>query len=85
MRELGPPVIAPEAFVELSASSDTARVTALLPWKETVQMNPSTQKANAFFALVKLPKSYRTRPAVVTYILTDQAHNRTTITVDMER
>jgi len=74
----------PTLRLELSASPDTARVTALLPWKETVQMNPSMQKANAFFALVKLPKSYRTRPAVVTYILTDQAHNRTTITVDME-
>lgn len=72
----------PTLRLELDASEDTARVKALLPWGETVNLTPSEQP-HRFFALVPLPPAYQKGP--ITYILTDRAHNRTVITVDMEK
>lgn len=74
----------PTLRLELDASDDTARVTALLPWGDALRMNRSTQTANRFFALVPQPSEYRGKVAAVTFVLTDKAHNRTTVLVNME-
>ena len=39
----------------------------------------------AFFALVPLPANKAIEPLQITYVLTDRAHNRTTLTVDMSK
>ena len=62
---------------------DTARVKALLPWGEEVGLLPAGSP-HRFFALVPLSPARRAAASVVTYILTDHAHNRTAITVNME-
>jgi len=74
----------PMLRLEMDASPDTARVTALLPWGDPVSLQPSTQTANRFFALVPLPSEFEGKVATVTFVLTDKAHNRTTVTVNME-
>lgn len=76
--------------LELEASSDTTRVSALLPWGEQMELKPSTLHARRFFALAPIPRHMSTHAAdakawSVTYILTDGAHNRTTIIVDAAR
>jgi hypothetical protein len=68
--------------LQLDASEDTARVKAVLPWGEVVELRPAAQP-HRFFALVPLPATARNRLAAVTYILTDRAHNRTSLRVDM--
>ncbi|HVF84863.1 MAG TPA: hypothetical protein VM821_02690, partial [Abditibacteriaceae bacterium] len=75
--------------LELQTGSDTTRVSALLPWGEKVELKPSNIHAHRFFALVTPPASPdgATSPRQgddfsVTYILTDRAHNRASITVD---
>ena len=72
--------------LELQAASDTTRVSALLPWGEKIDLAPSKNRAKTFFALVPLPasliKTASFKDIRVTYILTDGAHNRTSITVD---
>jgi hypothetical protein len=74
----------PTLRLELDASPDTARVVALLPWGASVSLNPSTQEPNRFFALVAVPLDHPGKAAVVTFVLTDKAHNRTTVTVNRE-
>lgn len=70
---------APVLRLELQASADTARVTAVLPWGERREL--STAGDGRFFALAPLPAEQTATPLAVTYILTDKAHNRTTLTV----
>ncbi len=74
----------PALRLELEASADTARVKALLPWGEQVNLQPGAQPHH-FFALVPLPSHLMAAKGAVTYILTDSAHNRTTFTIDMEQ
>ncbi|HVF10958.1 MAG TPA: VIT domain-containing protein [Abditibacteriaceae bacterium] len=73
----------PVLRLELDASDDTTRVFALLPWQEKVELKPSTVHAHRFFALTLVPPSHQGKAAVVTFLLTDKAHNRTSVTVDM--
>lgn len=73
----------PTLRLEVEADADTARVTALLPWGEQTPLKPSAER-NHFFALVPIPLAQRGTSAAVTYIVTDKAHNRTVITVDMK-
>ncbi|MCE5197990.1 MAG: VIT domain-containing protein [Armatimonadota bacterium] len=63
------------------AGSDTARATALLPWGERVEMRSSI-KPGKFYAVATIPNDYRGAAFAVSYVLTDSAHNRTTITVE---
>jgi hypothetical protein len=44
---------------------------------------PVTDRADRFAATVVVPRGYGDGPQRVTYVLTDRAHNRTTITVDL--
>jgi hypothetical protein len=78
-------VSGPSLHLELEHSGDTARVAALLPWGEKVQLTSSTVEPGRFFGLVPVPPGYVGKTVVVTYVLTDKAHNRTTITVDMTK
>ncbi|MCW3099459.1 MAG: uncharacterized protein JWL77_5077 [Chthonomonadaceae bacterium] len=72
-----------DLHLELDASEDTARVAALLPWGERIEMTPSTTEASHFAAIVARPTLFLHKAAQVTFILTDRAHNRTLITIDM--
>jgi hypothetical protein len=71
--------------LEFEGDADTARVEALLPWNETLALAPSTQTENAFFALAPVPGDYHAATARVEFLVTDHAHNRTSVTVDMSR
>lgn len=72
------------ALVQLDASEDTVRVVALLPWGERIELM-RTDVANRFCSIVTLPEEYRAKGYVVTFVLTDAAHNRTSITVDSSK
>jgi len=69
--------------LELDASEDTARVSALLPWGEQVALRPSPGQPNRFFARVTVPPNRAGQAHAVTFVLTDKAHNRTMVTVDL--
>jgi hypothetical protein len=80
----------PMLRLEIDADAGTTRVFALLPWGDKVEMKPSTVNEHRFMATVQLPSTQTAstdspRSDVVTYILTDKAHNRTVITVDMTK
>jgi hypothetical protein len=67
--------------LEMDASPDTARIAALLPWGVEVPLG-SCGSPGRFFALIPIPAG-REAPATVTFALTDKAHNRTAVTVDV--
>lgn len=69
--------------LELDAAADTARVSALLPWGEAAALKPSTGHTHQFLAVIPVPADWSGPTSTVTYILTDMAHNRTTVTVDL--
>lgn len=69
----------------LEADPDTARVTALMPWGERVELTPSEADPHLFAGHTTLPADFAHSDAPVTYVVTDRAHNRTQITVDMSR
>lgn len=75
----------PKLRLELQTDKETARVAALLPWGEKVELKPSAQHEGSFFALVPLPANSADQPLQITYVLTDRAHNRTTLTIDLSR
>ena len=68
--------------LEADCDADTARVVALTPWGDRIAMAPSSQP-HRFFALAAAPAG-DLGPASVTFILTDKAHNRTTLTTNVE-
>jgi hypothetical protein len=68
--------------LEFDGDEDTARVLAVAPWGEKIELAPSTQKLYRFFALAPIPEEYSGAAARVQFTLTDRAHNRTTIEVD---
>lgn len=74
-----------QVHLTLEADPDTARVTALLPWGERVELTPSEADPHQFAGHTALPTGFAHSDAPVTYIVTDRAHNRTQITVDMSR
>ena len=65
--------------LQIEHDGDVARVTALLPWGERVDLLPSTTVGHRFFATVKAPPQYAGKAIQVRYILVDRAHNLTTI------
>ena len=65
--------------LQIEHGGDVARVTALLPWGERVDLLPSTTVGHRFFATVKAPPEFVGKAMKVTYILVDRAHNLTTI------
>ncbi len=75
--------------LEVQGDKDTARVSALLPSGKKVELKPSAQDGRRFLAVVDAPQNAPSHDAAasqaVTYILTDRAHNRTQITVDLSQ
>ena len=58
----------------------TRRVSAFTPWNARVELRRGEN--GAFAAPVAVPAAWRARQAVVTFVLTDAAHNRTEVKVD---
>lgn len=65
--------------LEIDACDDTARVSALLPWGERIDLRRGS-KPHRFFGLASVPSGQDA--GAVTFVLTDAAHNRTKVTVD---
>ena len=76
---------APDADLnlEVSASDDTTRVVALLPWGERLTLRRG--KDGAFAAKVALPATWDKASVPVRFILVDSAHNRTELNVDWNK
>jgi len=68
--------------LEVDADEDTARVVAVLPWGERLEMK-SSSVPHRFFALAPLPSDWQGGTVGVTLVLTDKAHNRTTLSVEV--
>gem|GEM_PF-1645610 len=68
--------------LEVQTDDNAARVSALLPWNHKVELMPSENTANQFYALTPVPESYGESTFPVTFVLTDKAHNRAEITVE---
>jgi hypothetical protein len=66
----------PVVRLEVRASPDTARVTALLPWGAEVSLSPSPRAPGRFFGLAPVPPGFTGRGVAVRYILMDRAPNR---------
>lgn len=73
-----------QAVLQIDASPDTARVIALMPWGERVTLRKSGA-AGKFLARTNVPAEYQGQAYATTFVLTDGAHNRTSITVDNSR
>ena len=69
--------------LRMEAGDDTDRVEAILPWGERVDL--AQGQSSAFEAKAQVPEAWGAKAGVVTYILTDRAHNRTRVLVDMAR
>jgi len=67
--------------LEMQTDENAARVSALLPWNTKVELMPSENTSNQFFALTPVPEGYGKSTFPVTFVLTDKAHNRAEITV----
>jgi Ca-activated chloride channel family protein len=65
--------------LEVSVGEEVNRVSALLPWGQKLDLS---QQNGRFAAEVAIPESFRDQKKTVTFLLTDTAHNRTTISVD---
>lgn len=68
--------------LEIAGDADCARAMAILPWGTKIQLAPSSQRTHGFFALADVPGEWRGKALKITYVLTDRAHNRTTLCVD---
>jgi hypothetical protein len=71
--------------LEVQTDDNAARVSALLPWNAKVELMPSENTSNQFFALTPVPEGYGKSTFPVTFVLTDKAHNRAEITVEQTR
>lgn len=75
----GPPILR----LAVTASADTVRAAALLPWGAKVELTPSPAAAGRFEAAVPVPPAWNGRAGAVRLLLTDRAHNRMTLVVDL--
>ena len=71
--------------VKLSLQTDeqTDRVSAFVPWGARVELRRDSE--GVFGATAPVPAEWRGQAAVVRFVLTDKAHNRTEIAVDWNR
>ncbi len=72
------------AQLQLSAGADVSRVTAILPWNERIQLKRGSL-TSAWSGTVEVPQDWQGKAASIRFVLTDAAHNRTTIEVDWSR
>jgi hypothetical protein len=68
--------------LEMDAGDEVARTVALLPWGERIQLD-RTSDGKGFLAVADVPADWRGRPVQVTFVLTDNAHNRSRISVEV--
>jgi len=68
--------------LDVAASEDTGRVTALMPWGDRVEMRASSERGK-FFAVVAVPDGYASSPFKVSFVLLDNAHNRGVLCADV--
>jgi hypothetical protein len=85
IRSAGTPALPASLHLQMRVEVDTARVTALLPWGDRTELRPEVNQHVVFGARVAVPAEWQGRPVPVTFILTDRAHNRTTVMVDMNQ
>lgn len=76
---------APTLRLKLTAEEGTARVSALLPWGDKIDLRPSDTEKDVFEASAPVPSASVGTTPKVTFVLTDRAHNRTAITVDLSK
>lgn len=67
-------------LLSLQTGAETDRVEALLPWGERADLK---RENGVFLGRAAVPHSWRHAAVKVVYVLTDRAHNRTRIEVDM--
>ena len=72
-----------QLHLEISASDDTSRVIALLPWGDRLTLRRG--KDGAFATDVALPATWDKPSVPVRFVLVDSAHNRTEIIVDWNK
>ncbi len=66
--------------LRLETDGQTDRVSAFTPWNERVELRRDA--SGIFIAHADVPPDWRGKAAVVRFILTDKAHNRTELSVD---
>ena len=70
-----------DAFdLRLESDENTDRVAAFLPWNERVELRRDA--SGVFGAKVFVPQDWQKRAAVVRFVVTDKAHNRTELEVN---
>jgi Ca-activated chloride channel family protein len=70
--------------LDIDTTADTARVSAILPWGARVELRPTSARGDHYTGMAEIPEDWRqSKWHTVTYVLTDRAHNRTTVTVDV--
>ncbi len=82
--DAGIQVIGGRVQLQLAAGADVQRVTAITPWNQRVELKRGTL-ASAWSGAVEVPQNWQGTAAQVRFVLTDAAHNRTTIEVDWSR
>ncbi|MCX6344871.1 MAG: VIT domain-containing protein [Armatimonadetes bacterium] len=75
---------AAQAKLQIDASADTARVVALLPWGARIELK-NGEKSGSYIGLAAVPVEYQGKTYSTTFVLTDSAHNRTSITMDSSK
>lgn len=70
-------------LLQIEGSDDTARVVAVLPWGARTVLKST--KSKIFTAQAAVPVAWRGKPFAATFVMTDNAHNRTTVSLDMSR
>lgn len=68
----------------LDADEDTARAVALLPWGERVELARSAVAPNRFVGSATIASGHA-GPVEVEFVLTDRAHNRSSVRVGLAR
>jgi Ca-activated chloride channel family protein len=71
-----------QVHLKLQTGAEANRVVALLPWGTREELKSQN---GVFSKSINVPQAWRHRAAKVTFIVTDRAHNRTVITVDLEK
>jgi hypothetical protein len=69
--------------LEVGVDDDVARVEAILPWGERVALKTAPE-GNRFSATIAIPDNGNAAKPVVSFVLTDRAHNRTVVTTEID-
>ena len=70
-----------QTLLRLESDEQTDRVSAFTPWNARVELR--RDESGAFTAPLEIPLEWREKAAQIRFVLTDKAHNRTDILVDL--